>query len=198
MSFQKNTNMPDMDSYLWSLGNGWKISQGKGNKIYCPLDKIIDQQLGEEMENQLNSETKKPFNYSGFFFVPSAMDRDGKTSFLVYAFSNEDEAERHASFKPTPQQGQQSTFRPRQQQQIPQYKQQQQTPKPIQSNTITTFIDEILIEWDDFAKKQELEADGFVRLPASLISPNILTNKEGNLCVWMGKVINAKIANGQV
>lgn len=198
--FAKNTNIPDQDSGLWAVGNDWKIS-AKTGKTYCSLDGLTDPTLGAEMEKQLNSEFKTPYQYQGYWYVPSSMENNGKLTLLVYAFDNEDGAEKHASYKPMSggggQQQQQQSYS---QKPKIQFKPKYQAPSQTTATNVTytptnipTYTDEQPVEWSDFVKKEELTKDGFVRIPASLISPNVFENKEGNQCIWMGKIINAKI-----
>jgi hypothetical protein len=195
--------MPDQDSPLWAVGDAWKISEKTG-KVYINLERITDEHLGRTMEDELNKEKKTPVEYMSYFFVPSSMERDGKLTFLVYAFTNNDEAERHASFKPT----QQQTFKAQPKTgSFGSYKTSNKTgtssynttaaavAKPPVEKSVTSFRQLQPVRWDDLNLIDTLNNAGFTFLTTEYAGDKVFfKNEEGQWCYWMGKPFNAKVS----
>ena len=126
--YVKNTNKPDAESYLWSLGNNWKIS-GKTGDVYCPLKfdqqkEISNLELFTKMMGVLDGPIEK-LDYAeikGFYFLP-ARTQDGDP--LLYVYTELDKVEKKKA----------NTIKYAGQQQQQQQPQQQTTP----SNQNTTL-----------------------------------------------------------
>lgn len=101
--YVKNTDVPNEDSFLWQLGDGWKVSQKTGD-VYSPIDTITDEQLGTTLTSISETGKIDIIEYNSYFFVPNKFvskfidKKTGKevekVTWSVFAFENRVKADK--------------------------------------------------------------------------------------------------------
>lgn len=98
--FVKNTNVPAPESELWSIADGWKISNSTGIP-YTKLDNVYatpnDHELVDALKSQLSGNVKESIDFIGHYLV-AAYSKDGTALLYAYGKHQKDEAEKKASY----------------------------------------------------------------------------------------------------
>lgn len=188
-----NTDKPHQDSFLWSLGQGWKVSQKTGD-AYAPIDTIEDEVLGTTLTDISETGKIDVIDYQSYFFVPNkfvskAKDGSERVSWSVFAFENRVKADKKlaeikkfANFKPKQQTTTTTVPKP-----IPTGQQTISTTTPtrpqllvhadtgkaeILNDTVTTFTNPTPVDYDNKELIATLQQDGYSFLPRTLVEKN--------------------------
>lgn len=220
-TYVKNTDVPHPDSFLWTLGDGWKVSQKTGD-IYSSIDRITDEALGTALTTISESGNIDIIEYDdgNYFFVPNKFvdNKTGKATWSVFAFENRikankklEDVRKFANFKPKVATG--PVLKPSGQQTISKPVT-VSTTAPVKStmkaeygamNTfedasqsltfkqrwVISFTDPTPVTYDNKEQIATLLTDGYSFLPRSLVEKNFWEQPEYNQ--ETGEVIGTKL-----
>lgn len=217
--YVKNTDVPNEDSFLWQLGDGWKVSQKTGD-VYSPIDTITDEQLGTTLTDISETGKIDIIEYNSYFFVPNKFtdQKTSKVTWSVFAFENKIKADKKledikkfASYQPPKTT---ATAVPKPTPVVAATTGQKTLSAPSTlttgipntlSDTITTYTDPVEVDGNNQEYIATLQTDGYSFLPKSLVNETSWTetlynqetgNEIGKRRLYlMGRIINVKIAD---